>query len=256
MTVDCHIKPITKKTVIGKTTIGGRPQSNAGAIAFRDFIIAIDPSPEAHTAPIFRKAIEEHFNLPVKYLLVTHYHGDHTRGIEAFQDTIVIGAKQLYDQMKKDGKSFPPQLLFTDKLFIENDGSRVEFRYVGGHTICSSIAYFPEEKVIFLGDLLFADEFPWAGDASSNPDQWIAFFEEVLNLDFDHVVPGHGPLCDKVEIEKQLQLLKELRDNTLKALKEKKGPTEITRSTIYEKASESRVTRTLQHFYDFYSKKK
>jgi glyoxylase-like metal-dependent hydrolase (beta-lactamase superfamily II) len=255
MTVDCHIKPITKKTVIGKTTIDGRPQSNAGAIAFRDFIIAIDPSPEAHTAPIFRKAIEKHFNLPVKYLLVTHYHGDHTRGIEAFQDAIVIGAKQLFDQMKKEGMPFPPQLMFTDKFLIKNDNSLVEFRYVGGHTICSTIAYFPEEKVIFLGDLLFADEFPWAGDASSNPDQWIAFFEEVLKMDFDHVVPGHGPLCDKAEIEKHLKLLKELRDNTLKALKENKGPTEITRSTIYEKASESRVSRTLRHFHDFYSKK-
>lgn len=256
MTVDCHIKPITKRTVIGITTIDGRPQSNAGAIAFRDFIIAIDPSPEAHTAPIFKKAIEEHFKLPVKYLLVTHYHGDHTRGIEAFQDTIVLGAKLLYDQMKKDGNPFPPQVMFTDKLIIENDGIRVEFHYTGGHTICSSIAYFPEEKVIFLGDLLFADEFPWAGDASSNPDQWIAFFEEVLKMDFVYVVPGHGPLCDKIEIEKQLKLLKELRDNTLKALKENKSPAEIPRSTIYENASESRITRTLQHFYDFYSKKK
>ncbi|NHK32139.1 MAG: MBL fold metallo-hydrolase [Asgard group archaeon] len=255
MSIECKVEAITKKTAIGKTIINGRKNSNAGAIAVGDYVIAIDPSSSAESAPVFRKGLEDHFKLPIKYLHVTHYHGDHTKGIHAFQDTIVIGAKQLYDQMKKDGIPFPPEIMFTDKLIIENQGSQVEFHYIGGHTVCSSIAYFPEEKVIFLGDLLFADEFPWAGDASSNPDQWIAFFEDVLKLDFDHVVPGHGPLCDKVEIEKQLKLLKELRDNTLLALKENKGPTEITRSTIYKNASESRVTRTLHHFHNFYSKK-
>ena len=255
MSIDCHIKQVTKRTVIGKTTIDGRPQSNAGAIALGDFIIAIDPSPEANTAPIFRKKIEEHFQLPVKYLLVTHYHGDHLKGASAFKDCIILTSTYLCDHMKEKRKSPLPELLFDDKLVIKNGPYEVEFYYAGGHTICSTYAYFPREKVIFLGDLLFADEFPWAGDASSNPDQWIAFYEEVLKMDYEYIVPGHGPLCDKAEAEKQLKLLKELRDNTLKALEENKNPTEITRSTIYEKASESRVTRTLQHFHDFYSKK-
>lgn len=256
MSVECKVEAITEKTVIGKTVINGKSDSNAGAIALGGFIVAVDPSSTADSAPIFRRGIEEHFKLPTKYLLVTHYHGDHTQGIKAFQDTIVVGAKQLYDQMMRDGKPFPPELMFTDKLIIEDGGSRVELHYAGGHTVCSAIAYFPEEKVIFLGDLLFADEFPWAGDSSSNPDQWIAFFEKILEFDFDHVVPGHGPLCGKGEVKKQLSLLKELRDNTLEAVEKNAGPTGIKRSTIYEKADESRVTRTLRHFYDFYSKKK
>ena len=256
MTFEYNIKQITERTVIGTTTIDGRPQSNAGAIAFQNYIVAIDPSPEAYTSPIFRKAIEEHFNLPVKYLLVTHYHGDHTRGVETFRDCTIVGSPQLSAKMKNDNRPVLPEIQFTEKLVIKDDSYEVEFHYSGGHTICSTYAYFPQEKVIFLGDLLFADEFPWAGDASSNPDQWIAFFEDALLLDYDYVVPGHGPLCDKVEVDKQLELLKELRDNTLQAIKDNKKPFEITRSTIYEKASESRVTRTLRHFYNFYSKKK
>ena len=255
MSVESYIKEITKRTVIGKTTIDDRPQSNAGAIAMRDYLIAIDPSPEPYTAPIFRKNIEEHFNLPVKYLLVTHYHGDHLKGISAFKDCIILTSTYLCDHMKRTKKSPLPEILFDDKLIFKNGPYVVNFYYAGGHTICSTYAYFPREKVIFLGDLLFADEFPWAGDASSNPDQWIAFFEEVLKMDFNHVVPGHGPLCDKVEVEKQLRLLKELRNNTLEAIKNQIGPSDIKRSTIYEKASESRVIRTLQHFHDFYSKK-
>ena len=255
MSVECKVEAITGKTVIGKTVINGESDSNAGAIALGGFIVAVDPSSTADSAPIFRRGIEEHFKLPTRYLLVTHYHGDHTQGIGAFRDTVVVGARQLHDQMMRDGKPFPPELMFTDKLIIEDGGSRVEIYYAGGHTVCSAIAYFPEEKVIFLGDTLFADEFPWAGDPSSDPDQWIAFFEKILRLDFDHVVPGHGPLCGKEEVRRQLRFLKELRENTLKAIEMNAGPVRIEMPTIYEKVPESRDTRTLRHFYDFYSKK-
>ena len=256
MSFECSVEAVTKKTVIGRTVVDGEEDSNAGAIALGDYIVAIDPSSSADSAPIFRRGIEEHFKLPTKYLLVTHYHGDHTRGIGAFKDTIVIGAKQLRDQMSKGGIPNPPEVMFTDKLIIENGGSRVELRYAGGHTVCSTVAYFSEERVVFLGDLLFADEFPWAGDPSCNPDQWIAFFEKTLRLSFDHVVPGHGPLCGKEEVRRQLRFLKELRENTLKAVEMNAGPAQIEIPPIYEKVPESRDTRTQRHFYDFYSKKK
>ncbi len=154
MSVDSYIKPITDRTVIWKTTIDNKLQSNTGAIALGDYLIAIDPSPEAYTAPNFRKDIEEHFKLPVKYLLVTHYHGDHTRGVEVFKDTIILGSKQLYKKMKNEGKQFLPEIIFQDKLIIKNADSSVEFYYAGGHTACSTYAYFPDEKVIFLGQVI------------------------------------------------------------------------------------------------------
>lgn len=256
MSIKCKVEEITDRTVIGRTVINGERDSNAGAVALGGFIVAVDPSSTADSAPIFRRGIEEHFKLPTKYLHVTHYHGDHTRGVGAFRDAVVVGARQLHEKMTRDGKPHPPKLAFTDKLIIEDGGHRVELQYAGGHTVCSSVAYFPEERVIFLGDLLFADEFPWAGDPSCNPDQWIAFFEKTLRLSFDHVVPGHGPLCGKEEVRRQLRFLKELRENTLKAVEMNAGPAQIEIPPIYEKVPESRDTRTLRHFYDFYSKKK
>jgi hypothetical protein len=69
-------------------------------------------------------------------------------------------------------------------------------------------------------------------------------------------VPGHGPLCGKEEVRRQLRFLKELRENTLKAIEINAGPAQIEIPTIYKKVPESRDTRTLRHFYDFYSKKK
>jgi glyoxylase-like metal-dependent hydrolase (beta-lactamase superfamily II) len=256
MSVECSVEEITGRTVIGKTFIDGERDSNAGAVALDTFIVAVDPSSTAESAPIFRRAIEEHFKLPTKYLHVTHYHGDHTKGIGAFRDTVVVGASQLHRQMTRGGVPYPPELMFTDKLFIEDGGRRAELHYAGGHTACSSIAYSPEERVVFLGDLLFADEFPWAGDASCDPDQWIAFFEETLKLDFTHVVPGHGPLCGKEEVRRQLRFLKELRANTLKAIKMDAGAAAIEMPAIYEDVPESRDTRTARRFYEFYSNNK
>jgi glyoxylase-like metal-dependent hydrolase (beta-lactamase superfamily II) len=256
MSVECSLEEITGRTVIGRTVINGERDSNAGAVALDTFIVAVDPSSTADSAPIFRRGIEGHFKLPTKYLHVTHYHGDHTKGVGAFRDTVVVGARQLHSQMMRDGRPHPPELMFTDKLIIDDGGHRVELHYAGGHTVCSSIAYFPEEKVIFLGDLLFADEFPWAGDPSCDPDQWIAFFEETLRLDFDHVVPGHGPLCGEEEVRRQLRFLKELRVNTLEAIDMDAGAAAIKMPTIYEEVPESRDARTARHFYEFYSKKK
>jgi glyoxylase-like metal-dependent hydrolase (beta-lactamase superfamily II) len=256
MTTEVSLKQITKNTVIGKTVIDGVRNSNAGAIALGDYVIVIDPSPITESAHMFRKAVEEHFDLPIRYLLVTHYHNDHTDGIRAFKDVIISGSEELYKQMKSKSKPFPPELTFSDELIFRNKGSRVEFHYVAGHTICSTIAFFPDEKVIFLGDMLFSGDFPWAGDSTCDPDLWIAFFKRILQYDFLHVVPGHGPLCNKEEIKKQLQLLEELRENTLKAISENTGPSGIKKSSIYKHDRPSREKRTLRHFYDFYSNKK
>ncbi|NHJ48689.1 MAG: MBL fold metallo-hydrolase [Asgard group archaeon] len=255
MSDECYIKEITKRTAIGKTVIDDRPQSNAGVVVMKDYLIAMDPSPEAETAPIFRENIEKHYDLPVKYLFVTHYHNDHTKGMSAFNDCIIVTSSQLGDYLISRKRYPLPEIMFDDKLVIKSGPYEVSFHYAGGHTACSAYSYFPRDKVIFLGDLLFSDEFPWAGDVSSNPDQWIAVFNDILQMDFDYVVPGHGPLCDKSEIKKQLQLLEELRDNTIEAIKNELDPKDIKPSNIYEKAVDRRLNRTLRHFHEFYSKK-
>jgi glyoxylase-like metal-dependent hydrolase (beta-lactamase superfamily II) len=175
--------------------------------------------------------------------------------MKAFNDCIILTSSVLGEYLISRKRYPLPEIMFDDNLTIKSGPYEVQFKYVGGHTECSAYSYFPQDKVIFLGDLLFADEFPWAGDGSSDPDQWIAIFKDVLEMDFEYIVPGHGPLCDKSEIKKQLQLLEELRDNTIEAIKNQLGPEDIKPSTIYEKAVDRRLARTLRHFHKFYSKK-
>jgi cyclase len=265
MKVECSVDMVTKHTVIGKTFINGRRQSNAGAVALNNYLVAIDPSPEAMTAKRFREAAEKELQLPTKYLLITHYHGDHTFGALAFQDTIILGSVPLITNMKrkletewsnkKDGIVFP-EVIFTDELIIREDDLQVEIRHTGGHTTCSSYAYFPNEKVLFAGDLIFAEKFPWAGDPTCDPDQWIKVFEDFLKLDFEQLIPGHGPLTGREEVQKQLNHLRDLREATKVAIHENRSYTAIQRPAFYNASSESVITRTLQHFNEFYSNKK
>lgn len=253
MNIENKLIEVTNRTVMFQSWINSESQSNAGAMAFNDYIIALDPSPEAYTAPKFREAIETHFNLPVKYLLVSHIHGDHTRGVSAFKDITILGSSQLYRKMQKEGKEILPQIQFNEKLVFEDSNSLIEFHYANGHTDCSTFAYSPSEKVLFAGDLVFANCFPWAGDSSCNPEKWIGFYDWCLKLDFDHLIPGHGPLVDKSEIALQLKLIKQLKQSTLEAIKRKESIRTIPRPAIYPENYESRFKRTAQHFYNFYS---
>ena len=65
------------------------------------------------------------------------------------------------------------------------------------------------DKVLFSGDLLFSGQFPWAGDPSADPHSWIG--GRAPRRDVDTIVPGHGLLCDKREVEKQLLFFKAMR---------------------------------------------
>lgn len=265
MEYDHAIKRVTDHTVIGKTYINGRRQSNAGAIILKNYIVAIDPSPDLKSAKIYRKNLEERFGKPVKIILITHYHGDHTFGVKAFENMIVIGTKNLLERMKsklttdwyhiKDEITLP-NLILTDKLRISDNGFDIDIFNAKGHTNCSSYAYFVNEKVLFAGDLVFAEQFPWAGDISCDPDKWIEVFKDFLKLDYSKLIPGHGPIVGKEEVKKQLEHFQKLRDATIKAIMDNKSVFDIERPEFYQAASESVIIRTLQHFYKFYSAKK
>ena len=74
---------------------------NAAAVALDNFIVVIDPMYYPSQGRIFREFLETKYRLPVKYLFITHYHGDHVFGMSAFKGVEVIGTDCLSVQMKK-----------------------------------------------------------------------------------------------------------------------------------------------------------
>ncbi|MHA2602862.1 MAG: MBL fold metallo-hydrolase [Candidatus Thorarchaeota archaeon SMTZ1-83] len=253
----------------------------AGAVALYDFIVVIDTLLYPRQAKKLREELEAKYELPVKYLFITHFHGDHHYGAAAFKDVEVFGSNALIDNMKRrteegwtkeafDGwkKEEPdfaeyieeieiviPNRGFEKERVIRNKDLQMEFYHSGGHSSCSSYAYFSNEKVLFTGDDLAAKSWPYISDTEGDPEKWMQAFQHMLSLEVDVVVPGHGPLGGKELIEEQLSYLHALKTAVLRAISEGKGPEEVEVPEFYEPAEEWQIPRALEHLHQYYSTK-
>jgi cyclase len=279
MNIEFELQQISERTV---AIIGPELRSNAGAVALDSFVVAIDPTMKPPAARAFRQKLERRFDLPVRFFLLTHHHADHVFGAASFKDTCVIGSTELTASIlkKKDTEWSPkaierwkqnnpaedntwldeveiivPALSFRDKIEIRDGDLVVELVHAGGHTSCSTYAYVPGEKVLFAGDLMFAESFPYAGDRTCDPERWMDVFRDFLSLDFEKLVPGHGPVVGKDEVEKHLAFFEELRDATQEAIEAGAGPEAIRVPRFYgtdEEGAWGKVA-TLKHWYAFYA---
>ncbi len=220
--------------------------ANVGGISLEQFSIAIDSGQRYDTAKTFRRQLETFFDLPVKYLFLTHTHTDHRKGLMAFKDVTIITSQKAVKNMPKNVKlnNFTVET-FDEKTEIKENDLKVEFHLVGGHTIGSSIAYFPHEKVLFGGDLFFssganfnipflnfyqnASYDPRIGKKTGNPDEYIIAFEKFQLMDIEVLIPGHGGVVfnPKEELNTLITFFKALRTLFISAIEEKKGLKDI-----------------------------
>ena len=214
----------------------GETGGNVGVIELSDTAIVVDAQYPG-SARKFRAAIQRVTGKPLSHLLLTHIHGDHVFGNMVFRDLEIVSHRRLWEKMEEGLKKewapaslekmletyrtetperwwlfegleiVVPTTTFTDSWEIEG----VKFTHHGGHSDCSSTVYVPDDRTLFAGDLLFVGRFPWAGDPTANPDHWIESFQAMLKMDIETIIPGHGPLCDLDEVEKQLAWMKEVR---------------------------------------------
>ena len=214
----------------------GETGGNVGIIELDDRVLAVDAQYPG-SARRFRDAIRETTEKPLSHLLLTHVHSDHVFGNIVFQDLNIVAHRRLREKMETSlrnewapgnleklldniKRDTPERLWLFEGLRIVlpsetfedkwNLGG-VEFIHTGGHTDCSSIVYVPSDDVLFAGDLLFVGRFPWAGDPTADPDMWIMALEMMMELDVDSIVPGHGPLCNKREVRRQLEWFNEAK---------------------------------------------
>jgi cyclase len=278
MSIEFELEQVSERTM---AVIAPELHSNAGAVALDNFVVVIDPTMIPSAAGAFRQKLEEQFGLPVRFLLVTHYHADHVFGAAPFKDTCIIGSTELVASVlkRKDTEWSPealerwkqtnpaedtswiddveilvPNLGFRDRLEIRDDDLVVALYHGSGHTNCSTYAYVPREKVLFAGDLMFAKSFPYAGDPTCDPERWMDVFRDFLSLDFENLIPGHGPVVGKDEVEKHLAFFEALRDATQDAIRAGKSHEAIQVPDFYGSGEEHAGVRTatLEHWHAFY----
>jgi cyclase len=148
---------------------------------------------------------------PVKYVLNTHQHGDHTGsnakmiagGVE------ILIHKNARANMVKGKQPGLPQVTYADQAQVFLGGKEVDAYYNGrGHTNGDVVIYFPALRVVHTGDLFTTSA--GAGTVAPILDynngasaaDWTKTLDGVLKLDFDTVIPGHGGLCKRADLEK------------------------------------------------------
>jgi cyclase len=101
-----------------------------------------------------------------------------------------------------------PNITFEHKLTIHGTKRTVELLPLAGHTASDVILYLPEEKIAFMGDLLFVKMHPYL--ASGSPEQWKHSLAEVEALGVQIAVPGHGPVGQSTDLSVMSQYIRSL----------------------------------------------
>ena len=182
---------------------------------------------------------------PVKYVVVTHYHADHSfgSGVFAREGALIVAhenarrdflERNLESYAERQAKSdvaaeypaYAPDLTFSERMVIEDGTRRVELVYLGrGHTSGCIFAWLPKERVLFTGDACVNGPYNYMGDSDSKA--WIEVLTKAEALDPKTVVPGHGPHSDKSLLAIQKSYFVELRRQVGSLLAEGRSEEEI-----------------------------
>ena len=144
---------------------------------------------------------------PVRYVINTHMHGDHSGGNAAMQalnvDVIAhTNARYIMAETQTEGL---PNITMDDHLRIYFAGQPLDLYYFGrGHTDGDIVIHLPEERIVVMGDL-FAIWGPYRHlvhyGAGGSVREWSRSLEKALKLDFDTVIPGHSAVTDRANME-------------------------------------------------------
>lgn len=205
-----------------------------------DGVIATDPI-NAEAATWLENEISERFGQEIRYVVYSHDHADHISGGEVFDDTAVVIA---HENARRTiiGESRPtavPEITFSDEMTIELGGKTVELAYLGqSHSDNMIVMHFPEERALFTVDFISVKRLPYQDLGDSYFPEWIEAIKKVEAMDFDILVPGHGPLGTKQDAIDHRRYLEDLYDAVLHAARAGQSLDEMKRTITLEKYSD------------------
>ncbi len=174
---------------------------NVGVRVSPEGVILIDDKFPQNFSEI-QELVSQVSDQPVRYVINTHHHGDHTGGNVGFIDIAeVIAHQNARDNMIRGNQDAPPRVVFNDQTAVYLGGVEVRAFYMGrGHTNGDVVIYFPDLKTVHGGDLLhgIAPFIDYGNGGSSSG--WVGTLNNILALDFDTAIPGHGAMMDRNDV--------------------------------------------------------
>ena len=224
---------------------------NIGASVGDDGIVIVDDQ-YAPLAEKIQEALKGITDKPVRFIINTHYHGDHTGGNEFFQKQAPIIAQDnvrkrleeggqagnggsLHMENKPQPKGALPIITFDHDITVHLNGEDIRaLHFPAGHTDGDSVIYFPKSNVVHMGDDFVTYGFPFIDvDSGGSIDGMISGVEgAIAQLPPDvKIIPGHGGVSNLDDVRAYIKMLKETRvavqgaldkKMTLEQMKEKK----------------------------------
>ena len=176
-------------------------------------------------------------SLPVKYVLSTHHHSDHSGGntkfISSAEIISTVNARANIVGHKQPGapEMAPARVTFTDQCSVFLGGKEVRAYYFGrGHTNGDAVIYFPALRVLHTGDLMAGSTplIDYAGGGSVV--EWTKTLDAALKLDFDTVIPGHGNVTDKAGLKTYRDNVEKLRNRAAALVHQGKSEAEFRKA--------------------------
>jgi len=193
-------------------------------------VIVVDDKFEYDFNDIMAK-IKSVTNQPVKYVLNTHHHGDHTGSNAQFPAaTEIISTANARKNMIDGKQPGAPRVVFTDETDVFLGGKQVQMRYFGrGHTNGDAMVYFPALKTLHTGDLVAGSSplIDYSGGGSLK--EWAATLDSAMKIDFDTMIPGHGPVGKKADMLTYRNNVEKLRVEISGMLRQNKSRDDIAK---------------------------
>lgn len=233
---------ITTTKVAGAVYMLQGAGGNIGLSVGEDGILVVDDQ-YAPLAPKIKAAIRSISDKPIRLVVNTHYHGDHTGGNEFFgaeapiiaqenvRKRLASGATVLGNAVPPSPRGALPIVTFENNVSVHLNGEEIRAVFFPhGHTDGDCVIFFPKSNVVHMGDDFFNGMFPFIDvDNGGSVMGMIANVDKVLStLAADaKVIPGHGPLSDKAGLAAFAKMLKGTSGVIAKALKNGTTPAQL-----------------------------
>jgi len=181
---------------------------------------------------------------PIKYILSTHYHQDHSGGNGKFLGSAQIistdmARKNILNKVQQGNVAPPPvqpaSVTFNDEMSVFLGGKEVRAKHFGrGHTNTDAVMYFPALRTIHTGDLMAGNtpliDYPGGGSVV----EWTKTLDKAMALDFDTVIPGHGAVTTKAALKEYRDNVEKLKNRAQGLIRQGKSEDEVFQVMVTE----------------------
>lgn len=201
---------------------------NVGVLKTGSGAVVIDTMTFNLQGDLIKEKAEELTGEPVAMLINSHYHSDHTHGNPAFaKGTRVVATERTLQHLTNtDAEYFSdeaamllPNETFETREVIRLGNKTLHVIHPGrGHTDGDLVVFIEEDKTIHMGDLFFNRLYPNIDlEAGGSILDWGDSIDQVLSFNFEHIIPGHGPLAKKEELLQFQRFIRQLANIGQKA---------------------------------------